>query len=382
MAALGTVQTIAGYVCVRQFTARAASAGAALRPVTVLKPLYGDEPLLEQALESFFTQDYPVLQLVFGVPRADDPAAAVVRELCRRHPRVDATLVIDATLHGVNRKIGNLMNMLPRAKHDLLVISDSDMHAAPDYLRHVAQAFRPGIGLVTTIYTGRPSGRGITGALGAAYVNQIFATGAVMARSLGRQDCLGATMALDRATLASVGGLQALAPYIADDGILGRRVLATGQGIAVAATVPATTIGDNGFGALFSHELRWARTIRAMAPRAFLASSVQFPVFWALLAQALAMRHSWPLALVAIAFLARAACGRAVERRLGAVTTPLWLVPLRDLMSIAVMAAAVAGEKVAWRGQVMSTASDRALVQQENGFATRGTLAHNEGLGR
>jgi ceramide glucosyltransferase len=380
LAAVGVAQTLAGLASVRRFTRRAPIQARLLPPITVLKPLHGTEPLLAEALETFFLQDYPHLQLVFGVQHPDDPAIAIVQALCRRYSQVDATLVVDPTGHGENRKIGNLINMLPSARHDVVLISDSDMHAAPDYLRHVAAALEmPGTGLVTSLYVGKPAGSGITAQLGAAYINQIFATGAVMARGLGRQDCLGATMALRRATLRQIGGLEALVDFVADDGVLGRKVVAGGGRIGLAACVPATTVGETGFAALFSHELRWARTIRAMAPGPFAASAVQFPVFWALLTMALAPHHRWPLALLLVAFMARALCGRWVERALGAAATPYWLVPLRDVLSIIVMAAAFGGEKVAWRGQVLSTAPDRALAQNEDVFAAPPVLAHGEG---
>lgn len=109
-------------------------------PVTVLKPLYGSEPLLEEALESFCTQDYPQMQILFGVRDADDPAIAIVRRLQERHPHLDMELVVDPALHGLNRKISNLMNILPRARHEILVISDSDIHVRPDYLQHIVSA--------------------------------------------------------------------------------------------------------------------------------------------------------------------------------------------------------------------------------------------------
>jgi ceramide glucosyltransferase len=215
--------------------------------------------------------------------------------------------------------------------------------------------------------------------LGAAYINQIFASGALVGRYLGRQDCLGATMALRRSTLHRIGGFEALVPFVADDGVLGRLVHATGQRVAMAATIPATTVAETNLFALFSHELRWARTIRAMAPAAFLLSAVQFPVFWALLAVALVPHHIGLVAVLALASLVRAASGRMIERALGAAVTPLWLVPLRDVLSVVVMAASLCGRKVAWRGQVLSTAPDRALVTREQRFAVPPALAHREG---
>ncbi len=381
-ATTGMVQAMLGLAGVRRFMRTAPAALRAWPAVTIMKPLHGPEALLTEALETFFRQDYPALQLVFGVQRADDPAAAVVQLLCSRYPHVDATLVIDPALHGANGKISNLINMLPAAKHPVLVISDSDMHVAPDYVRQVAAALAaPGTGLVTSLYVGRAALPGLASALGAAYINQIFASGAVMARTLGRQDCLGATMALRRSTLQRIGGFEALAAYVADDGVLGRLVHATGQRVAMAATVPATTVAEPGLGALFHHELRWARTIRAMAPAAFLLSAVQFPVFWAMLAVALVPHHIWPAGILTLAVLVRAVSGRLIERALGATVTPLWLVPLRDMLSIVVMAASLGGRKVAWRGQLLSTAPDRALVTREQRFAVPPALAHREGVG-
>ncbi len=363
VAIAGLAQTLVGYAaCLAFRSRRTAAPGTSLPAVTVLKPLHGQEPMLREALLSFFELDYPRLQLVFGVQDPADPAIGVVQGLCHAYPQVDATLVVNPRAHGTNRKIANLINMFSSAQHDVLVISDSDMHVAPDYLRHVvATLARPGTGLVTSIYTGLPSSRGFSAQLGAAYINQIFASGALMARYLGRQDCLGATMALTRDTLARAGGLAGLSPYVADDGVLGRRVRALGLAVRLAATVPATTVGEGGLAALFRHELRWARTIRAMAPIGFLLSSLQYPIFWAGAAILLAWGQPWAWALLGLAWLVRAASGRAIEHALGAVRTSLLSAPLRDLLSIGVMAVAFFNDRVAWRGQVLSTAPDRAL---------------------
>jgi ceramide glucosyltransferase len=374
------VQTLLGAAGVRRFAASGPRAVRAWPAVTVLKPLHGAEPLLAQALESFFVQDYPALQLVFGVQRADDPAAAVVRELRVRHPQIDAVLVVDATPHGANGKVGNLINMYPYARHDVLVVSDSDMHVAPDYVSRVtAELDAAGTGLVTSLYVGKPFGSGVVAQLGAAYINQIFASGAVMARALGRQDCLGATMALTRATLRRIGGFEALSSYVGDDGVLGQLVLVTGQKIALAPTVPATTVAEQKLVDLFSHELRWARTIRAAAPVGFCASAVQYPIFWALLTVVLAAHQVWPLLLLMLACIARMVSGWLIERALGAARTPLWLVPARDLMSAAVMAAAFLSARVTWRGEILSTAPDRSLAQRSEKFAAPPVLAHREG---
>ncbi len=347
---------------------------AARGPITVLKPLHGDEPMLEQALATFCAQDYRHFQIVFGVQDADDTAIPVVGRLRRRFPHIDMELVIDPTPHGLNRKVANLINMFPSARHNVLVVSDSDMHAPPDYLSRVATALaEPGIGLVTTLYTGLPSGRALPGLLGASYITQNFAAGALMARALGRQDCMGATMALTRDMLMRVGGFPALSPYVADDAVLGSKVRALGQKVALAPCVPATTVGERTLSALFRHELRWARTIRAVEPLGFAVSIIQFPAFWALLTLIMSGGAAWAATLWLLAIAVRGLTGRAIERSMGAVLTPLWMPALRDVLSVAVLLAAYMGDEVAWRGHVLSTGEDthytaaRVLVAARRG---------------
>ncbi len=368
----GFVQAGAGWLAVRRFRATVVPRGAR-PPITVMKPLHGDEKLLEDALASLCAQDYPCFQIVFGVQNPADPAIAVVDRLRRRFPGVDMDLVVDPTPRGSNRKVANLINMYPSARYDLLVISDSDMHAAPDYLARVADALAaPGTGLVTTLYTGLPAQAGLPGALGAAYINQSFAAGALMARGLGRQDCMGATMALTRETLMRIGGFPVLSPYVADDAVLGMKIRALGQTVALAASVPATSVPETNLGALFRHELRWARTIRAVAPLGFAVSVIQFPAFWALLTFAMSGFAPWAGALWLASIAVRAASGRAVERAMGAARTPLWLPALRDPLSMAVLLAAYLGDEVAWRGHVLSTGrephvSGRPVLAQRRG---------------
>lgn len=239
----GLIQAAIGWWTVRRYSRRTAGPASWQPAITILKPLHGDEPMLEQALASFCSQDYPVFQIVFGLHDAADPALHVIRRLRARFPRADIDVVIDPTQHGVNRKISNLINMYPRAKHDLIVMADSDIHAPQDYLRELAAGLAPaGVGLVTTLYAGLGASATLAARLGAAQINHSFLPGALLARSLGRQDCLGATMALRRSTLDAIGGLHALVHHLADDAVLGRLVSARGETVALAATLPATTV--------------------------------------------------------------------------------------------------------------------------------------------
>ncbi len=354
----GFVQAAAGWGAVRRFRASPPQSGAR-PPITVLKPLHGDEPLLEEGLASFCAQNYPEFQIVFGVQNANDAAVAVVERLRARFPTVDMELVIDPTPHGLNRKIANLINMFPSARHNVLVVSDSDMHAAPDYLARVADALSvPGTGLVTTLYTGLPARSGLTGALGASYITQSFAAGALMARGLGRQDCMGATMALTRETLMRIGGFPALSPFVADDAVLGAKVRELGQNVSLASSVPATTVGERSLAALFRHELRWARTIRAVEPIGFAVSVVQFPGFWGLATFVMSGGAAWAAALWLAAIAWRGVLGSSIERAMGGTRTPIWLPALRDVLSMAVLVTAYMGAEVAWRGHVLTTHED------------------------
>ncbi len=356
-AAAGVGQGLAGWLAARDFLRRTDPVSGR-PPITVLKPLHGDEAMLERALESFCVQNYPVVQLVCGVHSAHDAAVGVLERVRARFPDMDIALIVDRARHGPNGKIGNLANMLPAAKHELLVISDSDMHVAPDYLARVADALaQPGVGLITSLYVGLPARRSLPNLLGAAYINQIFASGALVGARLGRQDCLGATMALRRCTLHQVGGFAALAPFIADDAVLGQKVRALGHRVAMLPSVPATTVDEPDLRGLWRHELRWARTIRAVEPALFVMTFLQYPVAWACLACALGGGGRWWGFLAAIVIL-RAAAGRAMERALGAAPTPLWLGPLRDAVSVIVGVAAYSGTAVAWRGEWLNTQAD------------------------
>lgn len=327
-------------------------------PVTVLKPLYGSEPLLEEALESFCTQDYPQMQILFGVRDADDPAIAVVRRLQERHPSLDMELVVDPALHGLNRKISNLMNILPKARHDILVISDSDIHVRPDYLQHIVSALhQPNTGLVTTLYAGLPASGSLVQMLAACQINHNFLPGVMLSRYLGRQDCLGATMALRRQTLDDIGGLEALLPHVADDALLGRLVRQAGMNIAIAECMTWTTIAESSFGELLRHELRWGRTVCTLAPAGYAASSIQLPLFWATLVVLFQPHAAWSLPFFWGIWAMRGVTSLLIDRAVGTrALWPLLLLPLRDWLSAAIMVGSASGTEVHWRGQTMHIA--------------------------
>lgn len=383
LTALGLAQAVASWHAARSYARTTPPQLDRAPGVTLLKPLYGDEPLLEEALATCFQQDFPTYQIVFGVQDPADPALAVVRRLQTRFPRQDVAVVIDRARHGANGKVSNLINMFPAARHDIVVIADSDLHVRPDYLARVASELCvDGCGLVTTPYVGRPAFRGLTGLLGASQINHCFLPGALLARALGRQDCLGATMALRRETLERIGGLAALVDHLADDNVLGRLVRAQGLSVRLATAIPATTVPETDVSALWRHEIRWARTIRALVPVAFAASALQFPLFWAGLAVLATGGAWWAVTGFALAWAVRATAARGIDRALRpllgglAFDSPVWLLPVRDSLSVAVMVASYASARVEWRGHALE-ADDGVSAAAPTAFPSQyGTSAH------
>ena len=354
----GLAQCLPGAWLIWRFVRRGPGETIASAPITILKPLHGGEPLLAEALASLCEQDYaPGFQIVFGVGEASDSAIPIVRDIQNRYPAADIALVVEGARHGSNPKVCNLINMFPIAKHDILVIADSDVHARPGYLADMADCLsRPGVGLVTVLYTGLPAYPGLAGVMGATQITHGFLPGALLARVLGRQDCLGATMALTRETLGRVGGLEALKDHLADDNVLGRRVRALGLDVALARTVVATTVPETELAALWRHELRWARTVRTLEPLGHAVSILQYPLFWAIMTLSLSGFALWSILLFLLAWAGRAGAAMMIDRALAPVLGGLafpcsvWLLPLRELLSVVEWAASHAGRRVDWRG--------------------------------
>jgi ceramide glucosyltransferase len=186
-------------------------------------------------------------------------------------------------------------------------------------------------------------------------------------------------MALRARTLAEIGGFPAILNELADDNVLGRLVRASGHRIGLAATIPATTVPETSFAAIIRHELRWARTIRALEPAAFLFSCIQYPLAWALAAIVLSGGHPWACAVAVGALLIRAAAAEGVEAELArrqhlpAIPVRTLLLPLRDLISIGIWVAAFTGNRVEWRGRTMRARPAQAHFGVPATAATEGS---------
>ncbi|MDX9861296.1 MAG: bacteriohopanetetrol glucosamine biosynthesis glycosyltransferase HpnI [Rhodospirillales bacterium] len=336
---------------------RRARPAATWRPATLLKPLCGREFELEENLASFCRQEGGDYQVVFGVHDAADPAVAVVERLRARFPERDIALIVDPTIVGSNQKVGNLANMMPAARYDLIVVSDSDMRVGPDCLARVIAPFAdPAVGAATCVYCGRP-GPGWVSRVGAMFINEWFLASALIPAVFGKLSfCFGATMAVRRDALEAIGSFEALADLLADDYMLGNRVAALGMKVALAPYLVENVVDEPTLKGLFLHELRWARTIRSVRPIGYALMSITEVLPLTFLAAGLLVAVSASampaIGLAAGGVAVRLAQHAAVHSILPAASRGrFWLIPLRDLLSLAVRVASFFGSKVLWREQ-------------------------------
>jgi ceramide glucosyltransferase len=335
-------------------------------PVTVLKPLCGAEPGLHEHLRSFCRQNYPEFQLVFGVRDAADPACAVVKRLAAEFPSIPIELVINPQLHGSNLKISNLINMLPYARHDMLVMADSDAFVGLDYLATVtAPLLDHEVGLVTCIYRGTPT-KEIWSRLGAMYINEWYVPSVLLAWLFGHQGYVsGQTVCLRRDTLHAIGGLRELANHLADDHRLGELVRGLGLRIVLSPYVVDGEHHEPNFNSLTRHELRWMRTIRVLRPRSFRLMFLTFSFPLAVFGIAAAGPESSSMTawvLFGITVLARLVLHfvhRLRDER--APMSDLWLLPARDLLICWVWCRSFFTSHVTWRGKEFDVDADGVM---------------------
>jgi ceramide glucosyltransferase len=318
--------------------------------VTILKPLHGLELNLIENLRSFCRQDYPHFQIVFGVQNPADKAIDVVALLKNEFSALAIDIVIDSQTHGRNPKVANLINMLPKAAHNYLVIADSDMAVTPDYLQTVtAPLHDPANGLVTCLYRGQSSGN-LWSDLGSMHINDGFLPQALVGDALGSgAGCFGATLALRRDTLNSIGGFEAIANELADDHALGRAVHKVGQKVVLSNLIVDTTVNERSLADMLRHELRWMRTVKFITPSGFIGSVVTHALALAVLATLLSPDSVYAWVDLVTVFCVRGITATITRKSLKIQGLKLLLLPLRDLLSFAVYGFSFTSRHVQWR---------------------------------
>ncbi|MGF6880449.1 bacteriohopanetetrol glucosamine biosynthesis glycosyltransferase HpnI [Paraburkholderia sp. MM5477-R1] len=332
--------------------------------VSVLKPLCRAEPRLYENLQTFCNQRHTHFQLVLGVSSPDDSAIAVVRRLQAAYPRHDIELAIDTRVHGSNLKVSNLINMAERARHDLIVIADSDIAVESYYLDTVAAPLADeNVGVVTCLYVAQGVG-GFWPRFGALFINEWFAPSVRVAHAAGSHRFgFGATLALRRATLARIGGFQALKNCLADDYWLAEHVRKLGLRTVLSRVMVATDVIEPDFKTLWQRETRWLRTIRSVNWLGFAFLFLTFSSPWLFVGAWLTgdlsagpsdELHRWAALASAIitagGTIARLSLHLRAARHEHAFWRDLMLVPLRDTLLALQWLAAAFGSHVIWRG--------------------------------
>ena len=367
LAVAGMGYFLAAIVAARVYLRQRRAPLAAFAPaVSILKSLKGLDPSMMDAFRSHCRQSYAgEFELLFGILSLDDPAAAAVEQLKAEFPQQAIQLVECPERLGTNGKVSTLVQLAACARHDFLLINDSDITVGPRYLERVMACFAPStetagktelpVGLVTALYRGRAHGT-LGSRLEALGIATDFMAGVLLSKMIegGLHYGLGSTLAVRREALEKSGGLLPLVDYLADDYELGARVTKAGYRVALNAEVVETAIPAYGWSGFVDHQLRWARTVRDARPGGYLGLMVTHGFGWALLnlvASGLSPVSLWLLGLSFFLRLTQAMTVGAEVLGDHQVLASLWLLPLRDLVAMGMWVAGFAGNTIVWRGE-------------------------------
>jgi ceramide glucosyltransferase len=382
------------------------SGSSAFPAVTLLKSLKGADAATEDCLRSWFTQDYRgEVQILFGVAAAEDPVCAIVEKLRREFPNCDVQLGVFPNLIGANAKVSKLAELEKLAKHDILVISDADVRVPADFLANAVMPFaddtasplpsnldgrgahgvtRPTVGLVNCFYRlANPSTLAMRWE--AIAINADFWSQVLQSQTLKPLDfALGAVMLTRRALVAEIGGFKSLADCLADDYQLGNRIAKLGHRIVLSPIVVECCDPPMTWGAVWRHQLRWARTIRVCQPAPYFFSILSNAGFWGLMwifdiCRSLQGHHNGisgtdggifiASSLMALMFyVGRIVVACNLQSRLTRSSGHgyyFWLVPVKDLLQAAIWLCAFTGNSIEWRGQVYRLRRDGTLVKKD-----------------
>jgi len=352
--------------------------------VTILKPVCGLEKDLEDTLRSACSQDYPEFQVVLSVQRADDPALPTLRELEAEFGPERVTVSVATHAPIANGKVHNLANAVKSARHDFLVISDSDIRLQPDFLKQiVAPLDDPAVGYACTVY------RGVRAERWPERLELLslhdFTVEVIFSHMTGASNfCLGSSIAFRRSTLDAIGGFEPLAEYLAEDWEMGSRIRALGLDLALVRHSVETVIDIPGPLDWWRHQLYWDLNTRFARPRGFLATVLIRAVPFALLFALARSFDATGLGVLAAALALRLVSSGIIQALLGdreALRSLAWM-PLRDVAGFAIWLVALGHRKVVWRGVRFDLTSDgRMLPVSQQPQPARDAAAGSSGSG-
>jgi ceramide glucosyltransferase len=332
---------------------------SSLPPVAILKPVHGQEDQLEANLESFFQQNYPRYEVIFGARDADDPAARVAERLRKKYPSVPSKLILSGPPEWPNAKVFSLEKMIAATSCDYFIISDSDVRVTPDFLRNaIVPLLDPKTGLITCMYRGIQA-RDPWSSLEALGLSVEMSSGVLVANMLeGMRFALGPAMAARRDAIDAIGGIRATADYYSDDFELGNRIWGKGYKVVLSHHVVRNVLTTRPFWRTLGDQLRWMKSTRYSRPAGHLGSGLTYAVPFGILALITftALGHwRWGLACLAVAWLNRMlqslVVGWGVVRDPRAVWL-CWLYPVRDLTGFFTWLASFTSRNFYWRGEM------------------------------
>lgn len=324
-------------------------------PVSILKPLKGIDPEIYESFRSHCLQDYPEYEIIFGVSDPADPAAASVERVKSEFPERAIQLVICPNILGPNVKVSNLEQMVQAAHHEYLIVNDSDIRVERDYLQRViAPLADERVGMVTCLYRGVAAST-LGSHLEALGISTDFSAGVLAARLLegGLSFGLGSTLAFRRRDLIRIGGFESIVDYLADDYELGHRIAGLGLKVALSHVVVGTHLPAYDLAGFLGHQMRWARGVRDSRLGGYIGLAATFGLFWAILNLIFAGAAPWSWIVLGCVLLLRILVASAVGKSVledNQMPGQLWLLPLRDLIAVAVWIASFSGHTVTWRG--------------------------------
>jgi ceramide glucosyltransferase len=338
----------------------------ALPPVSILKPLKGTDPDIYESFRSHCLQDYPEYEIIFGVSDPGDPAVDSVQQLQQEFPDRRIRLVVSPNKLGANLKVSNLEQMLQDARYQHLLVNDSDIRVESDYLRRViAPLVDQRVGMVTCLYRGVAAST-FGSQLESLGISTDFCAGVLVARQLegGLRFGLGSTLAFRRTELERIGGFGSIIDFLADDYELGRRIAHLGLQVLLSDVVVETHLPAYDLRGFLAHQLRWARGVRDSRAGGYIGLASTYGLMWGLLVVLASRAALWSWAVLGATALLRLAMALAVgsgvlrDRRL---LRHLWLLPVRDLVAVAVWVASFAGHTVTWRGDRFELKNGRLI---------------------
>jgi ceramide glucosyltransferase len=331
----------------------------ALPPVTILKPVHGAEEKLGDNLESFFRQQYPDFEVIFGVRDVDNPAYKIAEEVRARHPEVPSRIIISGPPAWPNAKVFSLDKMIAASSRSYFIISDSDVRVEPDFLRNViAPLLDSQVGLITCMYRGIPSAD-FWSSLEALGLSVEMSSGVMVADMLeGMRFALGPAMSARRDAIDAIGGIAATADYYSDDFELGNKIWAQGYKVLLSHHIVNNVLTPRPLLRTLGDQLRWMKSTRYSRPAGHVGTGLTYAMPFGMLglvAGAALGRWELGLALFAITYLNRvlqcAVVGRSVVQDRRAITHA-WLYPLRDLLGFLTWAASFTSRNFYWRGEM------------------------------